>query len=113
MRDAAPIQRSRGLAGAASLRLRSREMLFAGLVALLGRGPIGARAETLNGALARAYEGNPDLYQSRANVRARDEDAPKALAGMRPKASISANAGPELATVKYPRDATTLAPAPI
>ena len=41
--------------------------------------------------------GNPDLNQSRANVRARDEDAPKALAGMRPKASISANAGPEFA----------------
>ena len=42
------------------------------------------------------------MNQSRANVRARDEDAPKALAGMRPKASISANAGPEFATVKIP-----------
>jgi len=108
MRDAAPIQRSRvrrspGLVGAARLRLQSRAMFFAGFVALFWQaGLIGARAETLKGALARAYEGNPDLNQSRANVRARDEDAPKALAGMRPKASISANAGPEFATVRIP-----------
>jgi hypothetical protein len=45
-------------------------------------------AETLLSALARAYAGNPDLNQSRAAVRVRDEDMPKALAGMRPK-SIS------------------------
>jgi outer membrane protein len=61
-----------------------------------------ARAETLSSALAKAYYGNPDLNQNRASVRARDEDAPKALAGMRPKASISASAGPEYATVKIP-----------
>jgi outer membrane protein len=78
-------------------------MLAAGLAALFWQASaVGARAETLNGALARAYDGNPDLNQSRANVRARDEDAPKALAGMRPKASITANAGPEYATVKIP-----------
>ena len=65
MRDAAPIQRSRvrgsrGLVGAARLRLRSRAMLFAGFVALFWQaGLIGAGAETLNGALARAYEGIP------------------------------------------------------
>src|SRR5208283_1686855 len=80
-----------------------RAILAAGLAALLWHASlVGARSETLNGALARAYDGNPDLNQSRANVRARDEEAPKALAGMRPKASITANAGPEYATVKIP-----------
>lgn len=61
-----------------------------------------AQAETLLSALARAYDGNPDLNQSRANVRARDEDAPKALSGMRPKASITANAGPLYGNQKIP-----------
>jgi outer membrane protein len=103
MRDAAPISRSQGLVGAARLRLKSRAILAAGVATLLWQASlVDARAETLNGALARAYGANPDLNQSRANVRARDEEAPKALAGMRPKASITANAGPEYATVKIP-----------
>ncbi len=62
----------------------------------------GAGAETLQSALSRAYANNPDLNQSRASVRARDEDAPKAAAGMRPKASIAANAGPQSSSVKIP-----------
>lgn len=67
---------------------------------LLETGP--ARAETILSALARAYEGNPDLNQQRANVRVRDEDSPKALGGIRPKASISASAGPQFSTIKIP-----------
>ena len=63
-------------------------------------GPV--RAENLLTALSRAYDGNPDLNQSRANVRARDEDAPKARSGMRPKASIVANAGPLYGNVSIP-----------
>ncbi|RTL80057.1 MAG: hypothetical protein EKK29_20225 [Hyphomicrobiales bacterium] len=51
-------------------------------------------AETLLSALARAYAGNPDLNQSRAAVRVRDEEMPKALAGIRPKVNIQASAGP-------------------
>lgn len=71
--------------------------------------PGAAQAETLKAALARAYSGNPDLNQQRANVRARDEDAPKAAAGMRPRASISANAGPQYSNIKIPagRNVTT------
>jgi outer membrane protein len=53
-------------------------------------------------ALARAYAGNPDLNQSRAFVRARDEEAPKALAGQRPKARITAAAGPQYSNIKIP-----------
>lgn len=71
-------------------------------VALALAGPAVCRAETLDAALARAYYGNPDLNQSRANVRARDEDAPKALAGMRPKANITANAGPTYGALRIP-----------
>ncbi len=61
-----------------------------------------ARAESLNAALARAYLGNPNLNQGRAGVRAQDEDAPKALSIMRPKANISASMGPEYSTVQIP-----------
>ncbi|WP_159728099.1 TolC family outer membrane protein [Methylosinus sp. Ce-a6] len=71
--------------------------------------PPAAGAETLKEALARAYYGNPDLNQQRANVRAKDEDAPKAAAGMRPRASISASAGPQSSNIKIPagRNQTT------
>jgi outer membrane protein len=64
--------------------------------------PDRASAESLKSALARAYYGNPDLNQSRANVRVRDEDAPKAKAGLRPKASITAQYGAQYAAVKIP-----------
>ncbi|MFO1125169.1 MAG: TolC family outer membrane protein [Methylocystis sp.] len=53
-------------------------------------------------ALARAYYGNPDLNQSRANVRVRDEETPKAKAGLRPKASITAQYGAQYAAIKIP-----------
>ncbi len=66
-----------------------------------------ARAESLMSALARAYTGNPDLNQSRASVRARDEDAPKALAGMRPKANIQASAGPQYGNLRIPAGRST------
>ncbi len=61
-----------------------------------------ARAETLLSALARAYDGNPSLNQTRASVRASDEDAPKALASMRPTAGISASTGLQYSTVRIP-----------
>jgi outer membrane protein len=61
-----------------------------------------ACAETLLSALARAYAGNPDLNQSRAAVRVRDEEAPKALAGLRPKANIQASVGPQYGNLRFP-----------
>jgi outer membrane protein len=59
-------------------------------------------AETLLSALARAYAGNPNLNQSRAAIRVRDEDMPKALAGMRPKVNIQASAGPLYGNLRLP-----------
>ncbi len=43
-----------------------------------------ASAETIFGALAKAYENNANLNSARAGVRVRDEDVPIAKSGMRP-----------------------------
>ena len=51
------------------------------------------RAETMSGALARAYETNPQLNAQRADTRAIDENLPNALSGYRPVASASADGG--------------------
>jgi outer membrane protein len=61
-----------------------------------------AMAETLAQALARAYLSNPDLEQQRAEVRAYDEDVPRAAAGMMPKASLSVHGGGEFSRVRQP-----------
>src|ERR1700730_12847633 len=50
-------------------------------------------AETMSGALARAYAGNPDLNQQRAGVRATDETLPQASAAWRPTATATGQYG--------------------
>jgi outer membrane protein len=50
-------------------------------------------AGSLESALVYTYVNNPQLNAQRALVRATDEGVPQALAGYRPKASITANAG--------------------
>ena len=52
-----------------------------------------ASADTLEAALAYAYVNNPQINAQRALVRATDEGVPTALAGYRPKAAVTANAG--------------------
>ena len=52
-----------------------------------------AHAESLDGALARAYVANPNLAAGRAGVRAIDESVPQALAGLRPQVSGGAQLG--------------------
>jgi outer membrane protein len=54
-----------------------------------------AGAETMSSALSRAYMGNPDLNQQRANVRATDENLPRALSGFRPTVTATGNMGAE------------------
>jgi outer membrane protein len=51
------------------------------------------RAETMSGALARAYAGNPDINQQRAGVRATDENLPRATSTWRPTATANAQYG--------------------
>ncbi len=61
-----------------------------------------AVAETMRGALAKAYLNNAELDEQRAAVRVRDEDAPKAATGMRPKVSLSVNGGPQRTGIRQP-----------
>jgi outer membrane protein len=51
------------------------------------------RADTMESALRRAYQNNPQLNAQRALVRATDENVPQALAGYRPKAAATVSGG--------------------
>ena len=51
------------------------------------------RAESISGALARAYLNNPNLNQQRAAMRALDENVPKARAGWLPTIGLTGYAG--------------------
>lgn len=63
----------------------------AGLVLLMSSGAV--KAETIDSALALAYQNNPDLNAQRASVRATDELVPQARAGYLPNVGIYGNAG--------------------
>lgn len=74
--------------------MTARQLFFrcsAAMVALL---PVvvagGASAETLQGALAKAYRANPTLTGARAQQRATDENVPIQKAGGRPNANVDA-----------------------
>src|SRR5690349_11765903 len=56
-------------------------------------GPTPAIADTIEAALVRAYQNNPQLNAQRALVRSTDENVPQALSGYRPKVSLTASAG--------------------
>jgi outer membrane protein len=60
---------------------------------LLAHAASAARADTIEAALVRAYQNNPQLNAQRAQVRSIDENVPQASAGYRPKAAVSASAG--------------------
>jgi outer membrane protein len=62
--------------------------LFGSVVALAAFE--GARAETLESALARAYGNSPTLNAQRANVRGVDETVPQQKAGFRPRVNAAA-----------------------
>jgi outer membrane protein len=61
-------------------------------VALVGA-HLPAQAETLQTALAKAYQNNPQLNAQRAIVRQTDETVPQALSGYRPQISVTGSAG--------------------
>lgn len=50
-------------------------------------------ADTIEAALVRAYQNNPQLNSQRASVRSVDENVPQALSGYRPRVALTANAG--------------------
>ena len=72
-------------------------------VAVAGLSPRPAAADTLLGALAQAYQVNPQLNSQRALVRQTDENVPQALSGYRPRANATASIGKQY---------TNTAPAP-
>jgi outer membrane protein len=56
-------------------------------------GPVPVLADTIEAALVRSYQGNPQLNSQRAQVRATDENVPQALSGYRPKVALTGNVG--------------------
>ena len=78
--------------------LRSPRRLAA-LAAALGLGLVvaggPAAAQSLEEALALAYDGNPTLAAQRAELRATNEEVPQALAGYRPTVTAQGSAGAE------------------
>ncbi len=56
-------------------------------------GPMPALADTINAALVRSYQNNPQLNAQRASVRSTDENVPQALSGYRPRVAVTASAG--------------------
>ena len=73
------------------------------LLALLGQA---AQAETLDDALAAAYDNNPQLLAERAQLRATDESVPKALSGWRPTVQVSGSAGYNRTQIESLNDAS-------
>lgn len=56
-------------------------------------GPVPVLADTIEAALVRAYQNNPQLNAQRAQVRATDENVPQALSGYRPTAKLTVSGG--------------------
>jgi len=65
----------------------------AAVLLLACMGPMPALADTIDAALVRAYQNNPQLNAQRAQVRFTDENVPQALSGYRPRVAITASAG--------------------
>src|ERR1043166_5913770 len=60
---------------------------------LVCMGPMPVLADTIEAALVRAYQNNPQLNAQRSQVRVTDENVPQALSGYRPKVAVTASAG--------------------
>lgn len=80
---------------------------MAACIAFAAAAPRQAAAESIEGALARAYQNNPQLNAQRAIVRQSDEGVPQALSGYRP--TIAANASVER---QYSNTKETIPPTP-
>ena len=65
----------------------------AAVLLLASMGPTPVLADTIEAALVRAYQNNPQLNAQRASVRSTDENVPQALSGYRPRVAVTASAG--------------------
>src|SRR5438270_3082470 len=65
----------------------------AAVLVLAAAGIAPVSADTIDAALVRAYQNNPQLNAQRAQVRFTDENVPQALSGYRPRVAVTASAG--------------------
>src|ERR1700728_3128009 len=80
-----------GLSGMNGVKVVTGAAAAVLLVAYAGLAP--ALGDTIEAALVRAYQNNPQLNAQRALVRSTDENVPQALSGYRPKVAVTASAG--------------------
>jgi outer membrane protein len=80
-----------GLSGMHGVKVVTGAAATVLLMAYVGVTP--ALADTIEAALVRAYQNNPQLNAQRAQVRFTDENVPQALSGYRPKVALTASAG--------------------
>jgi outer membrane protein len=80
-----------GFLGMRGMKVFAGAAATALLITLIG--PVPALADTIEAALVRAYQTNPQLNAQRAQVRVTDENVPQALSGYRPKVAVTASAG--------------------
>ncbi|MCK1396320.1 TolC family outer membrane protein [Bradyrhizobium sp. 1] len=71
-------------------------------------GPTPALADTIEAALVRAYQNNPQLNAQRAQVRSTDENVPQALSGYRPKVGLSLSSGSQYQDIQQQQKGTTI-----
>ena len=74
-----------------------RALLAAAVFPIAVLSPLAAGAETIQGAMAKAYANNPDVNAARAGLRATDESVTIAKAGYRPQISANATAARSVA----------------
>src|SRR5438270_10189904 len=65
----------------------------AAVLVLAAAGIAPVSADTIDAALVRAYQNNPQLNAQRAQVRSTDENVPQALSGYRPKVNVTLGSG--------------------
>src|SRR6202040_1674832 len=84
-------QSMNGLPGMRGVKLATGAAAAVLMMAYAGLTP--ALADTIEAALVRAYQNNPQLNAQRASVRFTDENVPQALSGYRPRVALTASAG--------------------
>src|ERR1700754_1101640 len=88
---AEPANGRNGLLGMGGVKVFTGAAATVLLLALMGPAPV--LADTIEAALVRAYQNNPQLNSQRAAVRSTDENVPQALSGYRPRVALTASAG--------------------
>jgi outer membrane protein len=75
------------------LKVVTGAAIAAPLLGCIGMAATPVMADTIEAALVRSYQNNPQLNAQRAAVRGTDENVPQALSGYRPKVAVTASAG--------------------